>query len=246
MRKNKAKATAMVDAFLAEPFTNDEVRMQQIVEQAKAESLRRAAEQPEKPKKKGLWRGAPAVCALVIILMVVPIVAVILNPVATSKANQLVRKATVWVNDTFKLGIELPVDESQESIDKEEQTLIFKTAEEAIAYLGKNILVLEEIDGNELISIEITDYSGVVFITQNYEYMGHQVKLVIEPILEWHIIAPPEGATEIVCNSGSLWMWTTDNMYRATGVIDEWAIDLHISIDAENVDRLISTITRLN
>lgn len=232
---------------MAEPFANDEARMERIIEQAKAESFRRAAEQPKNAQKKGLWRGAPALCALVIILLVAPIIAVIVNPVSFSKANQLVRKATVWVNDTFKLGVELPVADGQESIDKEKQTLIFKTAEEATAYLGKNILVLEESDENKLTSIEIMDYSGVEFITQNYEYMGQQIKLIIEPVLEWHIVAtPPEGAIEIACDAGSLWMWPVDNMYRVIGMIDDYSIDLYVPIDVENVEELISTIKLLN
>ena len=189
MRKNKAKATAKVEAFLAEPFANDEARMERIIEQAKAESFRRAAEQPENAKKKGLWRGAPALCALVIILIVAPIIAVIVNPVSFSKANQLVRKATIWVNDTFKLGIELPVEDDVD-LKQEAANVTFSTVEEAVSYLGKGFPVLEETDETNLLSIEIADYSEVAFIRQLYDYNGNEVLLTTETIFNNYIVSP--------------------------------------------------------
>ncbi len=234
MRKNKAKATAKVDAFLAEPFANDEARMERIIEQAKAESFRRAAEQPENAKKKGLWRGAPALCALVIILLVAPIIAVIVNPVSFSRANQLVRKATIWVNDTFKLNIELPMEDSS-ALKREAANVTFNTAEEAASYLGKGFPVLEETDETKLVSIEISDYSGVAIITQLYEHKGTEVLLTAETILANYIASPAENADLIVTDVGMLWMWEIDNAYRAVGIIGEWNVDLFAKIDLKNM-----------
>lgn len=245
MRKNKAKATAKVDAFLAEPFANDEARMERIIEQAKAESFRRAAEQPENAKKKGLWRGAPALCALVIILIVAPIIAVIVNPVSFSKANQLVRKATIWVNDTFKLNIELPVEDSS-ALKREAANVTFNTAEEAASYLGKGFPVLEETDETKLVSVEISDFSGVAIVTQLYNYKGEEVLLIAETIFHDYIIEPTDNANQIVTDIGTIWMWPTEGEYRAMAVIDEWSVDLRTEIDKKDFANLLGTLKHIN
>lgn len=245
MRKTKAKATAKVDALLAEPFTNDEEFMQRIVDQAQAESMRRMDEQPVKTKKKGLWRGAPALCALVIILLVAPILAVIVNPVCFSKANQLVRKATIWVNDTFKLGIELPVEDDVD-LKQEAANVIFSTVEEAVSYLGKGFPALEETDETKLVSIEIADYSEVAFITQKYDYKGNEVLLTVETILDHYIEVPSDNAIQIINDLGTLWLWSTNNTYRAVGIIDEWSVDLYTTVGVKNTEDLLYTLKWLN
>lgn len=230
MRKTKAKATAKVDALLAEPFTNDEEFMQRIVDQAQAESMRRMDEQPVKTKKKGLWRGAPALCALVIILLVAPILAVIVNPVCFSKANQLVRKATIWVNDTFKLGIELPVEEGKNELVGEQVTS-FSTIEEAIEYTGTNILVFDEKSGCELKSVEVTDYYGTRFIALEYQYDEQIIHLNMETISDRIIVSPPSESATISSQAGELWMWSIDAAQRAIGYIDEWYVDVSAPVN---------------
>lgn len=245
MRKNKAKATAKVDAFLAEPFANDEARMERIIEQAKAESFRRAAEQPENAKKKGLWRGAPALCALVIILIVAPIIAVIVNPVNFSKANQLVRKATIWVNDTFKLELELAV-EKDSPLERGERSIVFDSMKDAASYLGKDFPALEENDMNKLISIEITDCLGITIITQIYEYKEEKVWLTAETILDHYADAVAENAIQIVSSIGNLWMWSTDDTYRAIGIAGEWSVDLRTATEVKEVVDLFETLKWFN
>ena len=246
MRKNKAKATAKVDAFLAEPFANDEARMERIIEQAKAESFRRAAEQPENAKKKGLWRGAPALCALVIILIVAPIIAVIVNPVSFSKANQLVRKATVWVNDTFKLNIELPVEEEKEKVSQTETITVFDSAEEAAQSIGSNLLILDEQSGCKLKLIEITDYSRLKFINMKYVYAGKEIIIAMETVLDTNVEKPDEEVHVIECDAGTLWAWSTNGIQRATGYMEGWAVDVRTSLDLETAQTIFSRIEWLN
>lgn len=245
MKNDKAKAAAKVEALLAEPFTNDEARMQQISEQAYVELLRRAAEQPVKAKKKGLWRSVPALCALVIILMVAPVISTILNPVSYSRANQFVRKATVWVNDTFKLDIELPVEEG-ETIKQESVTTVFETSEEAAEYLRSNILVIGDFEGNKLESIEVTNHANVRFVTQNYKYHECDVRLTLETVFDRTLDKPTENAILIPTEAGELWMWSADGMSRAIGLIGEWSVDICAFSTDENIGVLFEMLKWLN
>lgn len=245
MKKNKAKAAAKVDVLLAEAFTNDEARMQQIREQAHAELLRRTAEQPVKTKKKGLCYSVPALCALVIILIVAPVVATILNPVSYSQANQFVRKATVWVNDTFKLGIELPVEEGEEK-QLAIQTNVFLSVQDAAAYLEKEILAFEENEATELLSVEVTDYADVSFVMQNYKFEGCDVRLTLETVFERTFEAPKDNAVLLNTKAGAVWMWKMENMSRAIGIIDDWSVNIYVYSINDSVEELLASLTRVN
>lgn len=246
MKKNKAKAAAKVDALLAEAFTNDEARMQQIREQAHAELLRRTAEQPIKTKKKGLCYSVPALCALVIILIVAPIVAIIANPVGYSKANQLVRKATVWVNDTFKLDIELPVEDGGSELNKTSEAVTFTTVEEAAKYLEDNILVFDESSGCELKAIEIFNNSNVTFVSLKYTYNGYDIRLAMENGLDRVVESSMENSEEIYCPAGVLWMWSNNEMNRAMGYFNEWSVNIHIPCKVDDVQSLLQSIKWFN
>lgn len=246
MKKNKAKAAAKVDALLAEAFTNDEARMQQIREQAHAELLRRTAEQPVKTKKKGLWRSVPALCALVIILIVAPIVAIIANPVSYSRANQFVRKATVWVNDTFKLDIELPVPEG-ENMALEVSDSVFTSVQKAADYIDKNLLVLDETVGCLIDNIEVNVVADGYYVLKiNCRYKEREIMLLLESTMMEMVITPVNGAENIETTAGALWMWNSDGTQVAAGYIDEWTVHIYADLDHDTALSVFQTLKWLN
>ena len=175
---NKRILEARMQDMLNQPTEADMAQLEETKARAYAEYQRRqdaqahAAEQKAAHQKSRRLRTA-VVCALAAAFLVLPLVYTILMPVSVSNANHFVRKATIWINDTLHLNIEIdePLQEQEQIIeDVVVSESVFTTLEEARSYLDEPMLVLDSADtGLALESIAITKYpEGIKSITITY------------------------------------------------------------------------------
>jgi len=248
---SKKVLEARMRDILNEPTPEDLERFEAMTERAHAEYLRRAQEEESKPVRHSARRYALTAALLALALIVLPVVYTALFPVTVSNANNLMRRAGIWINDTLRLGIEFPepvVDDQYIGTPKAVGGRTFATEAELAAFLGENTLALDtSYPGLTLDSIEVTllenDLSQVKL---NYIYGNHQLTLAYESILSEVALDSHVDAIELSTSAGKLFYWTTIAKHRAVGVISTWTVQLRADIETPDAIAIFETLYLLN
>ena len=248
---SKKVLEARMQDILNEPTPEDLERFEAMTERAHAEYLRRAQKEESKPVRHSARRYALTAALLAHALIVLPVVYTALFPVTVGNANNLMRRAGIWINNTLRLGIEFPepvVDDQYIGTPKATGSRTFATVDELAAFLGENTLALDRsYPGLTLDSIEVTllenDLSQVKI---DYVYDEHQLTLYYESILADVSSISYEDSTELTTSAGTLFHWTTETKHRAVGIISPWNIQLRTDIEVSNVEEIFETLFWLN
>ena len=177
MKRNDRKALEdqirhMDDA----PYNPSPEHIEEIKQRAFQQYMARQSQQTETPegqttKRKGILRRVVIIAAAAVCLMVVSFLYSALAPVTVSSANNVVRRAVIWINDQLHLGITFPepVDSDLGKTDITGYT-VFSTLEEAAQHVGLPIVYLKDSGDLKLNSISanvILDEKIMLSLTYN-------------------------------------------------------------------------------
>lgn len=169
MKRNDRKALEdqirhMDDA----PYNPSPEHIEEIKQRAFQQYMARQFQQTEVPegqttKRKGILRRVVIIAAAAVCLMVVSFLYSALAPVTVSSANNVVRRAVIWINDQLHLGITFPEPVDDSSKKEITSYTVFSTLEEAaqstdlpVVYLkDSGDLTLSNISANVILNEKI-------------------------------------------------------------------------------------------
>lgn len=157
MKRNDRKALEdqirhMDDA----PYNPSPEHIEEIKQRAFQQYMARQSQQTEAPegqstKRKGILRRVVIIAAAAVCLMVVSFLYSALAPVTVSSANNVVRRAVIWINDQLHLGITFPEPVDDSSKKEITSYTVFSTLEEAAQSTDLPLVYLKD-SGNLTLS----------------------------------------------------------------------------------------------
>lgn len=157
MKRNDRKALEdqirhMDDA----PYNPSPEHIEEIKQRAFQQYMARQFQQTETPegqttKRKGILRRVVIIAAAAVCLMVVSFLYSALAPVTISSANNVVRRAVIWINDQLHLGITFPEPVDDSSKKEITSYTVFSTLEEAAQNTDLPLVYLKD-SGNLTLS----------------------------------------------------------------------------------------------
>ena len=200
--------------------------------------------------RKSLHHRAIAVAVLVLALLVLPVVYTVLMPVTVGNANNVIRSAGIWINNTFHLDIEFsePIPENESFSDVGDDGIkTFATVEEAAAYLKCPIYVLDaDVTGCEPENVEVKFIrKDISRITLKYKLFSGEVDIIQKPLLDSNVIAAGNDAETIQCTNGTMYLWKTDEQCHGLYISDNWSVHILSSLEKEEAITLYKTIHSL-
>ena len=157
MKRNDRKALEdqirhMDDA----PYNPSPEHIEEIKQRAFQQYMARQSQQTEAPegqstKRKGILRRVVIIAAAAVCLMVVSFLYSALAPVTVSSANNVVRRAVIWINDQLHLGITFPEPVDDSSKKEITSYTVFSTLEEAAQNTDLPLVYLKD-SGNLTLS----------------------------------------------------------------------------------------------
>lgn len=188
MKRNDRKALEdqirhMDDA----PYNPSPEHIEEIKQRAFQQYMARQSQQPEAPegqttKRKGILRRVVIIAAAAVCLMVVSFLYSALAPVTVSSANNVVRRAVIWINDQLHLGITFPEPVDDGSEKKVTSYTVFSTLEEAAQSTDLPIIYLKNNSDIELQSISINPIlNGKVSLSILYSDNDQKILIAIYP-----------------------------------------------------------------
>ena len=246
---DRKKMEARLQTMMNEPEDISEERMEAIKQRAHDEYLRRMEAQTAQKvqHRKSLHHRAIAAAVLVLALLVLPVVYTELMPVTVGNANNVIRSAGIWINNTFHLGIEFsePIPENENFSDVGDDGIkTFATVEEAAAYLKCPIYVLDaDVTGCEPENVEVKFIlDSVSRIMFKYEFQTGKISITQTLLLDSNVIAIGENAVVIPCSVGEIVLWETDGKYHGMLTSGEWIIHILRSIGEEDTENFCRTL----
>lgn len=188
MKRNDRKALEdqirhMDDA----PYNPSPEHIEEIKQRAFQQYMARQSQQPDAPEgqttnRKGILRRVVIIAAAAVCLMVVSFLYSALAPVTVSSANNVVRRAVIWINDQLHLGITFPEPVDDGSEKKVTSYTVFSTLEEAAQSTDLPIIYLKNNSDIELQSISINPIlNGKVSLSILYSDNDQKILIAIYP-----------------------------------------------------------------
>ena len=220
---DRKKMEARLQTMMNEPEDISEERMEAIKQRAHDEYLRRIeAQAAQKAQhRKSLHHRAIAVA--------VPVVYTVLMPVTVGSANNVIRTAGIWINNTFHLGIEFsePIPENENFSDVGDDGIkTFDSVESAAAYLKCPIFCLEQ---NNLAPTLITAHYSLgklIRVQLSYTIEHNNFSILQKPMLESNVEAAVSSTESITSPAGDITVWESNGKYRGLCISDGWIINM--------------------
>lgn len=233
---SKKVLEARMQDILNEPTPADFERFETMKERVYAECVRRSDSEEVVPakhtaNKRGYRHYAMAAVVMAIAFIFIPVIYTALFPVTVSNANNVMRRAGVWINNTLRLGIEFPEpidDDNYIGAPKAIGSYTFQTEKEVVSFIGESIIALDpNLSGLVVDSINvIIDKNNISQINISYTYNDCSVYLNCESIPTDMAHAPHVDAIEVLSSAGPIFYWNTESLHRATSIIGTWSIQI--------------------
>ena len=228
---DRKKMEARLQTMMNEPEDISEERMEAIKQRAHDEYLRRMEAQaaPKVQHRKSLHHRAIAVAVLVLALLVLPVVYTVLMPVTVGNANNVIRSAGIWINNTFHLGIEFsePIPENESFSDVgDDDVKTFATVEEAAAYLKCPLFYLVKSDLSPNLIIAYHSLGKLIRVQLNYTIGENNFSILQRPMLESNIEAVVSNTESVTSPAGDIIVWESNNKYRGMCISDGWIVNI--------------------
>lgn len=228
---DRKKMEARLQTMMNEPEDINEERMEAIKQRAHDEYLRRMEAQATQKvqHRKSLHHRAIAAAVLVLALLVLPVVYTVLMPVTVGNANNVIRSAGIWINNTFHLGIEFsePIPENESFSDVGDDGIkTFDSVESAAAYLKCPIFCLEQ---NNLAPTLITAHYSLgklIRVQLSYTIEHNNFSILQKPMLESNVEAAVSSTESITSPAGDITVWESNGKYRGLCISDGWIINM--------------------
>ena len=198
-------------------------------------------------KRTSILRRVATISATVVCLLVISFVYVALAPATISSANNLVRKAVIWINDKMKLGIQFPepVD------DKEARTIdgyMKLDSLEAASQLQIPVFYLKDPRDMKIENISVdTSIDGKQTLGILYSNGSNQLSFLVYPLLEANtIVANGQDFIETVTEVGTIYIAQITNGSRGYLISNGYTVIIESTYSKEALSDLLNTLSVIN
>lgn len=203
-----------------------------------------------KEKARTIAKRLVAVTAVAIILFVAPFVYSVLMPVTMSKADNFMRKAAIWMNDTLHLGIDVsvPAPKDDRSNAKTETALVDPAIEELASASSLPIVYLPT---NETVTLDS--------VTHNNAHLQHEqiiiqykvkdkgtITIKIAPMLQASTMALSNKFTQIETDAGTVFFWADDEDTYAVCYNTDFRFTIFSTLTLEDLIFYCSALSNVN
>lgn len=242
-RIDRHKLESKIRDLQLEPICENENRMEEIKQRAFEEYMRRQSSQPFNPQKP-LRHNVMVVAAATAGILIFSFAFSVFAPVAVSSANQYVRRAALWINNTLHLGFEYPepVEDAAKIIPESPKR--YSTLESAAQALSTPLLCIDQSGDLQLDKVEtffIAD--GVMSVQISYLATEGNFSISISPLGDETIIAPLlSEAILLDTQLGEMAAWKTTDGDRALIVFKGSMVQISSTLPFESFLSLCGSI----
>lgn len=256
MKRNDRKALEdqirhMDDApYNPSPEHIEEIKQRAFQQYMARQSQQTEATEGQTTKRKGILRRVVIIAAAAVCLMVVSFLYSALAPVTVSSANNVVRRAVIWINDQLHLGITFPepVDSDLGKTDITGYT-VFSTLEEAAQHVGLPIFYLKDSGDLALSNIFMNvALEEKIILSLTYTNNEDNLTILIYTYENSNINAAFSAANYRTISStvGDVFVCESEDGAYAYLFYDGYSIRINTSLDQETLVSLLNNLTLFN
>ncbi len=237
------------------PYNLSPEHIEGIKQRAFQQYMARQSQQTEVPKgqttkRKGILRRVVIIAAAAVCLMVVSFLYSALAPVTVSSANNVVRRAVIWINDQLHLGITFPepIDTDPHKAEITGYT-VFSTLEEAAQRVDLPVVYLK--DSGDLMLSSITanvalyDKASLSIV---YKNNSDSIMILIYAHKSDNVTASFSAANYRRVSSaiGDVYVCDAEGGSNAYLFYDDYSIKISTSLDSSALVSLIPNLSLVN
>lgn len=256
MKRNDRKALEdqirhMDDApYNPSPEHIEEIKQRAFQQYMARQSQQTEATEGQTTKRKGILRRVVIIAAAAVCLMVVSFLYSALAPVTVSSANNVVRRAVIWINDQLHLGITFPepVDSDLGKTDITGYT-VFSTLEEAAQHVGLPIVYLKDSGDLKLNSISanvILDEKIMLSLTYNSNEDSLTILIYAYESSNINSAFFAANYRTVSSNVGDVFVCEAEGGACAYLFYGDYSIRINTSLDLESLILLLDNLTFFN
>ena len=238
------------------PYTPTPEHMEEIKRRAFQQYMARQSQPQQQSapqrsgKKRGVLRRAAIIAAAAVCLMVLSFLYSALAPVTVSSANNVVRRAVIWINDQLHLGITFPepIDTDPHKAEITGYT-VFSTLEEAAQRVDLPVVYLK--DSGDLMLSSITanvalyDKASLSIV---YKNNSDSIMILIYAHKSDNVTASFSAANYRRVSSaiGDVYVCDAEGGSNAYLFYDDYSIKISTSLDSSALVSLIPNLSLVN
>ena len=234
-----------------EPYNPSPERIEAIKQRAFEEyqmylQIRERKRARAKKRRRSILRRVVVVAAVAVCFFAASVVYSVFAPVFSANANNFVRKAAIWINNQFHLGITFstPVDDSDKALFSNNNE--FTSIDELISAVNMPIVFFNESDDFVIKNIEISntdEYSKRVSL-HYYSPQNEWINIYIEPLYDRNTIGINTSVIkEIITPIGSAYLWTDDEYSFAFIILNGSETVIKSSVSLEKLEQYCSLLS---
>lgn len=242
--------TEKIESMNDDSYNPTQEHIEEVLRRTHAELLRREQLMNErKAKRKSRLRRVVVVSAATVGLMVGTFLYGALAPVTVSKANNILRRASIWINDTLHLGLEVSEPMDEEGRFKAGMETEFDTVEEAaktlktpIAYLGDaGSFYVDKVSINNI--VDDVDNVKVHYLDNDNNY----ISIINAPMYEDNsIMLDVDTQKSVETTIGTLYLSETEEGTMGMIAYQGRLITIKTTISEEESVPIFQTLEMLN
>lgn len=203
-----------------------------------------------KEKARTIAKRLVAVTAVAIILFVAPFVYSVLMPVTMSKADNFMRKAAIWMNDTLHLGIDVsvPAPKDDRSNAKTETALVDPAIEELASVSNLPIVYLPT---NDTVTLDSVTHNNAHLqheqIIIQYKVKDKDIIVIkIMPMQQSATMALSDEFSQIETDAGTVFFWDDEEYTYAICYSADFRFTVFSTLTLEDLISCCSDLSRFN
>lgn len=238
------------------PYTPTPEHMEEIRQRAFQQYMARQSQPQQQSapqrsgKKRGVLRRAAIIAAAAVCLMVLSFLYSALAPVTVSSANNVVRRAVIWINDQLHLGITFPepIDTDPHKAEITGYT-VFSTLEEAAQRVDLPVVYLKDSGDLTLSSITanvaLYDKASLSIV---YKNNSDSIMILIYAHKSDNVTASFSAANYRRVSSaiGDVYVCDAEGGSNAYLFYDDYSIKISTSLDSSALVSLIPNLSLVN
>lgn len=243
--------TEKIESMNDDSYNPTQEHIEEVLRRTHAELLRREQLMNErKAKRKSRLRRVVVVFAVTVGLMVGTFLYGALAPVTVSKANNILRRASIWVNDTLHLGLEVsqPTDNEESGFTTGMKTE-FDTVEEAAKALKTPIAYLGDAGSFYLDNVKVDGEEGVTpIVTVNYSDKNKRViQIISTPVYEENeAVLKANAQNTVETKIGTAYLSETEAGLMGLAIYQNRLIIIKTTLEEQEVALIVQSLTILN
>ncbi len=250
-REENRRLTEKIEAMNDGSYNPTPEHIEEVLRRTHEELLRREKILNErKAKRRSRLRRVVVVAAVTVGLMAGTLLYGVLAPVSEGKANSILRRASIWINNTLHLGLEVsePTDDEIGGFTAGMKTE-FDTVEEAAKALKTPIAYLGDAGGFSVDKVLVTNNENAESIVSvgYLDENDNSIDLVSMPVYDGNeamFDADTQKNVETVL--GTLYLSETENGLMGVTIYQNYLITIKATIKEEEALPIIQTIKVIN